>query len=86
MDIVFDEKVGEFPGHVGGAGVEAECFELVLERLVEVDDIGNGKDIGEGRVFFDEKALDEACAYFDSLKIQSGAVHCWYGEGSDNVY
>ena len=58
----------------------------MLVRLVEVYDIGDGKDVGEGCVFFDEKALNETCAYFDSLKIQSDAVHCCYGEGSDNVY
>ena len=57
----------------------------MLVRLVEVYDIGDGKDVGEGRVLFDEKALNETCAYFDSLKIHSGAVHCWYGEGADDV-
>ena len=54
-------------------------------RLVEVDYVGNGEFVGEGCVFFDEKALDEPCAYFDRLKIQSGAVHCRYWERADDI-
>ena len=29
--------------------------------------------------------MKPGCAYFDSLKIQSGAVHCWYWERTDDI-
>ena len=74
MNVVFDEELGDFLRHVDRAGVKAECFELVLEQLVEVDNVGYGENVGESRVLFDEKAFDVSCAYFDTLNIHSGAV------------
>ena len=71
--------------------VETSCtyvgkVDLMMVGAVQVDNVGDGQNVGECGVFFHKKMFEIACAQFDELNIHACAMDCWDWEGVDDVH
>ena len=86
LDVVLGKKISHFVRKIDRASVESHGFDLMVVGAVQVDNVGDGQDVGECGIFFHKKMFEIACAQFDELNIHACAMDCWDWKGADYVH
>ena len=76
MDVVLGKKISHIARKVDRASVESHGFDLMVVGAVQVDNVGDGQNVGECGVFFDKKVFEVACTQFDELNIHACTMDC----------
>ena len=83
---MLDKEISHFVRKIDRASVESHGFDLMVVDAVQVDNVGDGQNVGECGVFFNKEMFEIACAQFDELNIHACAMDCWDWKGADDVH